>query len=114
MSKHLALVALIALTACSAVDKRALTNFTPAGTTGFTYKSDYGQLFLKDDKTAETQRLTWLAQYVQQNHLCPNGYKIVSRNRQRDQRDRRHANLQGCLHLVSLYRALGRALINRG
>jgi hypothetical protein len=79
MSKHLALVALLALTACSAVDKRALTNFTPAGATGFTYKSDYGQLFLKDDKTAETQRLTWLAQYVQQNHLCPNGYKIVSR-----------------------------------
>ena len=79
MSKHLALIALVALTACSAVDKRALTNFTPAGTTGFTYTSQYGQLFLKDDKQAETQRLTWLAQYVANNHLCPNGYKIVSR-----------------------------------
>jgi hypothetical protein len=79
MRKHLALIGLLALAACSAVDKKALTNFTPTGTTGFTYKSQYGQLFLKDDKDAETQRLTWLAQYVQENHLCPNGYKIVSR-----------------------------------
>jgi hypothetical protein len=79
MSWRLALIALLALTACSAVDKRALTNFSSTGASGFTYTSQYGQLFLKDDKTAETQRLTWLAQYVQQNHLCPNGYKIVSR-----------------------------------
>jgi hypothetical protein len=77
--KRLAIIAILALAACSTVDKRALTSFTPVGTTGFVYKSEYGQLFLKDDKQAETQRLTWLAQYVADNHLCPNGYKIVSR-----------------------------------
>ena len=78
MRWHLALIAFLALAACSTVDKRALTNFSSSGS-GFTYTSQYGQLFLKDDKQAETQRLTWLAQYVADNHLCPNGYKIVSR-----------------------------------
>ena len=74
----LVLIAALALAACSTIDKRALTNFTPEGNS-FVYKSDYGQLFLKDDKSAENQRLTWLSQYVADNHLCPNGYKIVSR-----------------------------------
>jgi hypothetical protein len=76
---RLALAAVLALAACSALDKRALTGFTPAGTTGFTYTSQYGQLFLLDDPRAEAQRLDWLAQYVAEHHLCPNGYKIVSR-----------------------------------
>ena len=73
------LIAVLALVACSDVNKRALTTFTPASGDSFVYKSEYGQLFLKDDKSAENQRLTWLSQYVADNHLCPNGYKIVSR-----------------------------------
>jgi hypothetical protein len=73
------LIAVVALAACSTIDKRALTNFTAEGTNSFVYKSEYGQLFLKGDKSAENQRLTWLSQYVADNHLCPNGYKIVSR-----------------------------------
>ena len=73
------LIAAVALAACSDINKRALTNFTPASSDSFVYKSEYGQLFLKDDKSAENQRLTWLSQYVADNHLCPNGYKIVSR-----------------------------------
>ena len=79
MHRRLPLIALLALAACSSVNKQALTNFTPQGTSGFVYKSQYGQLFLANDKDAERQRLAWLDQYVKSNGLCPNGYRIVSR-----------------------------------
>jgi len=79
MLKRLALIALLTLTACSTIDKQALTNFTPQGASGFVYKSQYGQLFLANDKGAERQRLAWLDQYVKANGLCPKGYRIVSR-----------------------------------
>jgi hypothetical protein len=77
--RGLTLVALVGLAACSSVKKQALTTFQPEGTTGFVYTSEYGQMFLADDKQAEAQRLTWLSQYVAKNNLCPKGYKIVSR-----------------------------------
>jgi hypothetical protein len=77
-----ALIGLIALAACSSIDKRALTNFNPQGSTGFVYTAQYGQLFLANDKGAEAQRLGWLDQYVKSNGLCPNGYRIVSRTKQ--------------------------------
>ena len=79
--RGLVLVALVGLAACSSVKKQAVTTFKPEGTTGFVYTSEYGQMFLADDKQAEAQRLTWLSQYVAKNHLCPNGYKIVSRTK---------------------------------
>lgn len=79
MRPHPVLLTLLGLAACSSVSKQALTNFSSLNSGSFVYTSQYGQLFLKDDKQAEAQRLAWLDQYVKANGLCPNGYRIVSR-----------------------------------
>ena len=69
----------MATTGCVA-PRVAGSQFEPEGTNGFRYTARTAILAdREDDPAAERTRMTWLREWLTLNKLCPNGYRILSR-----------------------------------
>jgi hypothetical protein len=73
------MTATAALAGCAHQDKPASTSFTPVAGNGFVYQAVGDAAYPEQSKVAEASRMQALQGYLDQNHLCPNGYKITSR-----------------------------------
>jgi hypothetical protein len=80
MRKIFFLAAVLALAACAHQDRPQRTSFTPIDGNGFQYQAVGDAAYPEYSKVAEASRLQALQQYLDQYHLCPQGYKITSRS----------------------------------
>jgi len=79
MRKIFFLMAILGLAGCAHEDKPASTSFAPVAGNGFEYKAYGDAAYPEHSKVAEASRMKALQGYLDQNHLCPHGYKITSR-----------------------------------
>ena len=79
MRKIIFLMGIFALAGCAHQDKPASTSFTPVAGNGFVYQAVGDAAYPEQSKVAEASRMKALQGYLDQNHLCPHGYKITSR-----------------------------------
>lgn len=78
-SRFLAAVAVaLAVSACSSVDRRAMTTFVPTDG-GFVYSAATDAIYPADSAEAEKTRMVWLQEYLDLNGVCPKGYDIADR-----------------------------------
>jgi hypothetical protein len=68
----------VLLTGCAHYEKLNSTSFTPTAT-GFQFRAVANPEHPLDDKVAESWRLGFLENYLEEHHLCPNGYTIADR-----------------------------------
>ena len=65
---------------CSARDRAATTEFTPNPADGtFEFRAGADTIRPLNSPGAEGERLEWLAYYMEETELCPNGYEITER-----------------------------------
>lgn len=81
--RPLAVVAMLALSACSTIDRYGASELTPGAEPGvWTYRA-YARLDApEDDPAAERTRLEWLHQWMVDANACPagKGYEIEGRH----------------------------------
>lgn len=88
MRAMLALFTFSLLSACAALrvdsDRAALTTFERAapGDPGadYVYRANADVVYPSEDPDAERMRLRWLAQWAAENHACPGGFAVSSRD----------------------------------
>lgn len=68
-----------AVTACSSIDRQAMTTFDAQPGGQFAFTSAAGGDYPPDSQSAEATRLSWLQQYLTDNRLCGSGYEITER-----------------------------------
>ena len=78
MRKIIFLMGIIALAGCAHQDKPAASSFTPVSG-GFVYQAYGDAAYPEQSKVAEASRMKALQGYLDQNHMCPHGYKMTSR-----------------------------------
>jgi hypothetical protein len=79
MRKIIFLMGIVALAGCAHQDKPASSSFTPVAGNGFVYQAYGDAAYPEHSKEAEASRMKALQDYLDQNHMCPHGYKITSR-----------------------------------
>lgn len=72
-----AVILCLAVGACAT--KTLDTSFKPKGDGTYEYVGFAGLGMRPEDPKAEATRLSWLEEYLADNHLCPSGYEIKSR-----------------------------------
>jgi hypothetical protein len=77
--RRVAIAIAVVLGACSSLDRQTASTFEPTGSDTFKFTAKSDIIYPDGGKGAEADRMVWLAQYLRDNHLCPNGYKITSR-----------------------------------
>jgi hypothetical protein len=80
MRAALRLIPVWILSACTGLDGADHSYFRPIGNNAFEFHATSDLFYSPGAQSwAETQRLSWLANYVGLSGLCPNGYWIESR-----------------------------------
>lgn len=74
--------ALLLLAGCEALSKPESTRFE-AVHGGFEFRAIADAAYPEASPNGEAWRMKWLAQRLQQNGVCPNGYVITSRETER-------------------------------
>lgn len=79
--RRFAVLAFIGLAGCYVpTDRQIVTDFEPTET-GFKYRAPADtSIWPPDDPEAEANRMEWLERYLTDNAMCPNGYRITTRN----------------------------------
>ena len=67
------------LAGCSTADKIAMTRFEPVTDQEWKDEVQADWVHPVDSAEAEKERLTWLAQYLADNKLCPYGHEVTYR-----------------------------------
>lgn len=81
MRKIFLLLPVLGLAACAAhKDAPQRTSFTAIDANSFQYQAVGDAAYPEYSKVAEASRMAALKQHLDQNHMCPNGYKITSRS----------------------------------
>lgn len=78
MSKLLVIVMTLGVMGCASQDRAALTSFEPI-VGGFRYTAAADLMYPEADPGAETDRMTWLRQYLTDNAICPIRHEIIER-----------------------------------
>jgi hypothetical protein len=73
-----AILITVFLAGCAHYEKLNSTSFTQTAT-GFQFRAVANPEHPLDDKVAESWRLSFLENYLEERHLCPNGYAIAER-----------------------------------
>jgi hypothetical protein len=66
------------LAGCAHYDKLNTTSFSQTAS-GFEFRAAANPEHPLDDKAAEAWRMNLLENYLEEHHLCPNGYNIAER-----------------------------------
>ena len=78
MRKTALVFAAASLAACGHYERLDTTHFSQTPT-GFEFRAVANPDHPLDDPTAESWRTNFLENYLEANHLCPNGYTITER-----------------------------------
>ena len=73
------MVSVALLSSCAAVDRPAMSQFEPLSENTFKYSAKADLIYRYDTSDGEKARMEWLEQYLSDNGLCKNGYRIDSR-----------------------------------
>jgi hypothetical protein len=78
MWRTISVLAVGLLAGCGHYEKLNTTSFSQTAT-GFEYRSIANPEHPLDDQAAEGWRMNYLENYLEEHHLCPNGYIIDER-----------------------------------
>jgi hypothetical protein len=78
MRKTLSILALGLLAGCAHYEKLNTTSFTQTAS-GFEFRAVANPEHPLDDQAAEGWRMNFLENYLEEKHLCPDGYSIRER-----------------------------------
>ncbi|MGE0256922.1 MAG: hypothetical protein AB7N54_20260 [Alphaproteobacteria bacterium] len=67
------------LAGCAAVDRQEMSEFEPLEGGKFRYEVVADVVYPAGSDSAETERMAWLATWLEGNKLCPAGYEITER-----------------------------------
>ena len=78
MRKTALMLAVALLAGCAHYEKLNATSFTRTAS-GFEFRAVANPEHPLDDRVAESWRLSFLENDLEERHLCPNGYNITAR-----------------------------------